>query len=179
MHAEPQPGHHLLATAAPVAIVMLLHGGISSAIIDSVDPDVRNLVSYWLVSVLGPSVLWAVLVLGRTAAWRRPSAFWLGASAGIVVFAAFLAAVVLVVTGIPPLLRGTPMALILSSWVLLGCAVAVAVLLRVIGAHADRPIDAELDEEQGAAAATAASVGLAERAAPVDAARGEARRESP
>lgn len=145
MHPHTHPGRAALVAGIPAAIVVVLHCAISTAIILVVDPDVRDPVAYWLVSVLAPSLGWAVLVMARAALWRRRSAFWLGASAGIVVLLAFLTAFWLVVMGIPVPLRGAPLALIFSSWILLGCAVAVALALRIIVGEADEPTDVELD----------------------------------
>lgn len=139
MDAEPSNGHPALATGIPVAIVVAMHLALSTAIIVAVDPDVPDRVPYWLASVLTPSLGWAVLVIGRAAVWKRPSAFWLGASGGIVVLAGFVAAMLIYVSDFSA--RGVPIALIGSSWVLLGCAVAVAFALRLLGKQADAPID--------------------------------------
>jgi hypothetical protein len=150
MDAEPSNDHHhaVLATGVPVAIVVALHAAVSTAIIAQADPDVPDLLPYWLASVLAPSMVWAALVIGRAAVWRRPSAFWLGASGGIVVVLAFMAALILTL-GKARLgdisARGVPLALVYSSWVLLGCAVLVAIALRMLGKHADAPIDAETE----------------------------------
>lgn len=133
--------HPVLATGIPVAIVVILHVAISTAIIAAVDPDVPDLVVYWLVSVLGPAALWALLVIGRAAVWRHPSAFWLGASAGIVVLVSFLAAFLIYVDVFSG--RGLPLALIYSSWILVGCAALVSLVLRAMGKHQDAPIDAD------------------------------------
>ena len=146
MDLEPRHKHPALATGVPVTIVVGMHLAISTAIIALVDPDVPALLPYWLVSVLAPAAVWAVLVIARAAVWRRPSAFWLGASAGIVVLLSFLAALILFL-GDARLgsisARGVPHALVYSSWVLLGCAVLVAIVLRALGKHADAPIDAD------------------------------------
>ncbi|GEK80222.1 hypothetical protein [Agrococcus baldri] len=142
MDVEPSHGHPVLAAAGPVAIVAVLHAAVSTAIIAAVEPDVPDLAVYWLQAVLLPSLGWALLVLGRAAVWKRPSAFWLGASAGLVVLAAFVTAFLIVVGDISA--RGIPLALILSAWVLLACAVLVAVVLRVSGKHADAAIDADV-----------------------------------
>lgn len=154
MDVEPQHGRPVLAAAIPVAIVVALHGAVSTAIIAAVEPDVRDLVVYWLVVVPMLSLLWAALVLCRAAVWRRPSAFWLGASAGVVVLVAFTIAFFLFVGEVSA--RGVPLALILSSWVLLACAVAVAAVLRAAGKHLDVPIDAVVADAVGATAGRSA-----------------------
>lgn len=148
MDASPRSDGAVRATSVPVVIVVLAHAAISTLIIALVDPDVPDLRVYWLISVLGPSMAWALLVLGRAAVWRRRSAFWLGASAGIVVLLAFLSALLIFIGDISA--RGIPLALLYSSWVLLGCAIIVALVLRALGRHADRPADAPLREEPGA-----------------------------
>lgn len=145
MDASPRSDGAVRATSVPVVIVVVVHAAISSLIIWMVDPDVPDLTVYWLISVLGPSMTWAVLVLGRAAVWRRRSAFWLGGSAGIVVLAAFLAALIIYIGDISA--RGIPLALVYSSWVLLGCAIFVALVLRGLGKHADLPVDAEADAD--------------------------------
>lgn len=144
MDVEPSHGHPVLAAAVPVAIVVAMHVALSTVIIALVDPDVPALLPYWVVSVLVPSIGWALLVLGRAAVWRRPSAFWLGGSAGIVVLAGFLAALLLYI-GEPRISgfsdRGVPLALVYSSWVLLVCAVTVAIVLRALGKQRDAPME--------------------------------------
>ncbi|MCH1881976.1 hypothetical protein [Agrococcus sp. ARC_14] len=139
---DPTPGRSMLATGMPVAVVVLLHAIVSTVVIAIVEPDVPDLVPYWLMSVTGPSLTWAVLVLGRAAVWRQPSTFWLGASAGIVVVLSFCVALFLYVS--PVSVRGVPLALVYSSWVLLACATVVALVLRALGRH-DAPVDAELE----------------------------------
>lgn len=145
MDVTPSNDHPARATGVPVAIVVGLHVAISTAIIARVDPDVPELLPYWVASVLVPSLVWAVLVIGRAAVWKQPSAFWLGASAGVVVVLAFISALGLFL-GNARLgdisARGVPLALVYSSWVLLACAVLVAIVLRMLGKHADAPIDA-------------------------------------
>lgn len=156
MHdSEPSQMNAVLASAVPVAATVILHAAIGTALIAVVQPDVPDLVPYWLVSVLGPSATWAVLVLGRAVVWRQPSAFWLGSSAGVVVVLCFLFSFFLVVT--PAFLPGVPLALLFSSWLLLACATGTAILLRVLGRQLDRPVDAEDDEPEPAAAVEAAS----------------------
>lgn len=154
MDVEPSHGHPVLATGVPVAVIAVMHLAISTAIIAVVDPDVPDLVPYWVMSVLLPAIGWALLVIGRAAVWRATSAFWLGGSAGIIVLAAFVASLVLYL-GNARLgdisARGVPLALIYSSWVLLGCAVFVAVVLRALGRHVDAPIDAQEEPALGPA----------------------------
>lgn len=145
MNAASQPGRPALATGVPVAIVVALHGAIGTAIILAVEPDVNDPVSYWLAAVLGPSLVWAVLVIARAAAWRRPSAFWLGASAGIVVLLAFLCSLSLLLLGIPSALRGTPLAMPLSAWLLLACSLAVSIGLRLLDGRSDEPVEERTD----------------------------------
>lgn len=139
---EPSHSRPALATGGPVVMVMVLHASLSTAIIQVVDPDVPDLVQYWLFSVLGPSVAWAALVVARAVVWQRASAFWLGASGGIVVLGAFLIALLIVIADISA--RGIPLALILSSWVLLACSIAVALVVRAVVGPA-RP-EPEADE---------------------------------
>lgn len=139
--SEPSQTNAVLATAVPVAATVILHAAIGTALIAVVQPDVPDLVPYWLVSVLGPSATWALLVLGRAVVWRQASAFWLGSSAGVVAVLSFLFSFFLVVT--PAYLRGVPLALLYSSWLLLACATATAVLLLMLGRQVDRPIDAD------------------------------------
>ncbi|WP_405219275.1 hypothetical protein [Agrococcus sp. Ld7] len=141
--SEPSQTNAVLATAVPVASTVVLHAAIATALIAVVKPDVPDLVPYWIVSVLGPSGTWALLVLGRVTVWRRPSAFWLGASAGVVVVLAFMVSFFLIVT--PAYLRGVPLALVYSAWLLLACASAMAILLRALGRHVDLPLDAPDD----------------------------------
>lgn len=141
--SEPSQTNAVLATAVPVAATVLLHAAVGTALIAVVKPDVPDLVPYWFVTVLGPSSTWALLVLGRAIVWRQTSAFWLGASAGVVATLSFMFSFFLVVT--PAYLRGVPLALLCSSWLLLACAVAMALLLLMLGRQVDRPIDAEGD----------------------------------
>lgn len=148
MDASRRSDGPVRATSVPVVIVVVAHAAISSLIIWAVDPDVPDLTAYWLISVLGPSTVWTVLVLGRAAVWRRRSAFWLGGSAGMVVVVAFLAAFIIFIGDISA--RGIPLALVYSSWVLLGCAVLVALALLGLGKHVDRPVDAEHDQPDDA-----------------------------
>lgn len=142
---DPSQTDAVLATGLPVAVTAVLHAGISTAVIAVVKPDVPDLVPYWLMSVLGPSTVWAGLVIARAALWRRPSAFWLGASGGIVVLLSFMTSFFLLVS--PVFFRGVPLALVYSSWVLFACAAAVAAALRMLGRHVDRPVDAEDEVE--------------------------------
>lgn len=147
------PSHRrpALATGGPVVMVVVLHASLSTAIIEVVDPDVPDLVQYWLFSVLGPSVVWAALVLARAVVWRRASSFWLGASGGIVVLGAFLVALTIFIGDIPA--RGIPLALVLSSWVLFACAVGVALAVRAVVGPAEPEPEADemLDRQQEAA----------------------------
>lgn len=141
MDIEPRRGHPALATGLPVASVVALHLAISTAIIAIVDPDVPERVPYWVASVLAPSLGWAVLVIGRAAVWKQRSAFWIGGSAGVVVLVGFMVAFLIYVGDISA--RGVPLALVYSTWVLLGCAVVVALVLRALGKHTDAPIGAD------------------------------------
>ena len=138
--SDPSQAHPVLATGIAVATTVVLHAAICTAVIGIVKPDVPDLVPYWLMSVLAPSGAWALLVIGRAAAWRRASSFWLGASAGIVVLLSFMTAFFLYVG--PVFLRGVPLALIFSSWILFACAIVLGIALRVMGHHVDEPIDA-------------------------------------
>jgi hypothetical protein len=135
LDVTPSNDHPARATGVPVAIVVGLHVAISTAIIARVDPDVPELLPYWVASVLVPSLVWAVLVIGRAAVWKQPSAFWLAfiRALGLFLGNARLGDISA---------RGVPLALVYSSWVLLACAVLVAIVLRMLGKHADAPIDA-------------------------------------
>ncbi|WP_347755725.1 hypothetical protein [Agrococcus sp. ProA11] len=139
--SEPSRMNAVLATAVPVAVTVVLHASISTALIAATKPDVPDLVPYWFLTVLGPSSAWALLVLARAIVWRQASAFWLGASAGVIAVLSFLFSFFLVVT--PAYLRGVPSALLYSSWLLLACAMAMAILLIALGRQVDRPIDAD------------------------------------
>lgn len=147
MTVIPQHGHPVLATAVPVAITALLHAAISTAIIAAVRPDVPYLVPYWLLTVAAPSVCWMLLVLGRAASWRRASAFWHGASGGIVVLLAFVVAFWIYVgdVSVRGIARGLPLALVYSSWVLLACAIGVAMLVRLLSGRRDEPVEAAVE----------------------------------
>jgi hypothetical protein len=146
--AEPPPARRslvvdrpALATALAVAVVVAIHAIVCLAIIAAVDPDIDDPVAYQVVSVHLPELAWAALVTGRAIAWRRWSPFWLGASAGAVVVGSFMLAFVILIARIDA--KGIPMAVAISSWVLLAIAILVALSIRAFSAHADPPIDAD------------------------------------
>src|SRR5690606_29595353 len=52
MDVDPSNDHPVLATGVPVAAVVGLHLAVSTALIAQADPDVPDLLSYWVASAL-------------------------------------------------------------------------------------------------------------------------------
>lgn len=156
MPAEEPPVDRrpVLLSAAQVAGIVVAHGLTTAAIIDGADYSERRvgpLPQYWAVVTLVPSLVWAAIVLGRAAAWRRASSFWLPGAAAVVAILAFIAATVLRFG--PVDWPGVGFGMLVSSWILIGFATVVALVTRLVRslrrrARGDAP-RAELPHAEG------------------------------
>lgn len=145
----------VLQTACQVVGIVVVHGLITAGIVAAAgytEEQVGPVPRYWAVVTLVPSLLWAVIVLTRAAAWRRASSFWLPGAAAIVAILAFVSGMLL---RFGPLdLPGVGFGMLVSSWILITLALVVAFATqgiralrrgarRTAAAHAQRDAVAE------------------------------------
>ncbi|WP_306233190.1 hypothetical protein [Agrococcus beijingensis] len=127
---DPRP---VLLSAAQVGGIVIAHAITIASIIAGLgytERDVGPVPRYWAVVTLGPSLLWAAIVLARAAAWRRASSFWLPGAAAIVAILAFVYAAVL---RYGPLdWPGVGFGTLISSWILIGIALIVAAATQLV-----------------------------------------------
>lgn len=118
-------------TGALVAVTLLLHASVTAALVwNAVLPSDRlgSATLLWGAVTWLPSLLWATLVIARSAHWRVVSAFWLPGAATLVGMLMFLMTFTTRVSGVD--LSGIGTGAMVSSWILLACAFVVAVASR-------------------------------------------------
>lgn len=137
-------------TSALVGVTLLLHAIVTAAVVfGAVLPSDRigSPAALWGAVTWLPSLLWAALVLARSAHWRVVSAFWLPGAATIVGMMMFLMTFVARIAGID--LSGVGTGAMVSSWILVVCAFAVAVTSRLLRVSGDSlaELEASLAED--------------------------------
>lgn len=118
-------------TGALVAVTLVLHASATAALVwNAVLPSDRlgSAPLLWGAVTWLPSLVWATLVLARSARWRVVSAFWLPGAATLIGMLMFLMTFVARVSGID--LAGVGTGAMVSSWMLVVCAFVVAVASR-------------------------------------------------
>ncbi|MCR8670926.1 hypothetical protein [Agrococcus sp. HG114] len=140
MDARRTRGRPVAIVCGQVAVVVVLHAAATAAVVAAngyTAERVGPVPVYWAVVTLLPSLLWVALVVCRAAAWRRASNFWLAGAAGVVSMLAFIAALVLRIS--PVHLPGVGFGMLVSSWMLAGVALAVAIMSNAISRAARHP----------------------------------------